>query len=60
MNKRCHEKDCYEAAMFECGWCHKGFCLRHIIDVNEDGKDGEEPILGCFSCVPLDEFGPSE
>ena len=57
MNEQCQAKDCQEPALFECQWCHKRFCLLHIIDENEDGRHGDEPALGCMDCVPFNEFG---
>jgi hypothetical protein len=53
----CQGQGCQAAAMFECGWCHKEFCLLHILDLNEDGKHGDDPIFICNDCAPWNEFG---
>jgi len=48
---------CQHLGMYECGSCYKHFCLLHIFDINEDKKYGDDPILFCDDCLPVNEYG---
>lgn len=58
--EQCQGKDCTHTAMFECSWCHKMFCLLHILNLNEDGKYGNDPLFVCSDCAPWNVYGMLE
>jgi Phage integrase family len=56
----CQGPSCTAPARCICAGCHQRFCLRHVIDANEDGWTGETPQCLCITCAPLTDLDAFE
>jgi hypothetical protein len=53
----CAFEGCSSLALYECQTCHRFFCLAHIVDLNEDGRYGEDVYMECVEHAPWNEQG---